>query len=583
MIRNFRSGTALLLLILLLQTYAYSNSEDKKTIVQPDSIAKIISSETDDSRRKNLEGIVEQIDGTYTNLRDNLSRREKLLIFFDPAHGKLPDGRWQGGEATLRSSCTNRPEEYYSILLSRALYDQLSKNTHFEVKSTDDFMEVLKGNSNTYENIPFSVTVDLANKYRAFILLSEHLNNVSIIYKASGKMNIPGIHIIHGGNGNKVLRYISDTYSGFLTLYNKLDASGFSRDYALKLKEKLIAEGLRPNSWEFGAVGDSRFSYFVDFPVSVIFESGFISNPHEEKDFRNPLHVEKIARSQYESLLDTIKSVYGVDLSGSSPVYLKNQDARDTELLKLSRIVVYYCKEGETAKVSSVIDAMRRVNGKAGKNAQIEYFTQIKNTILRSEGYYNLGDRNSRRNRHSKARRYYRLAWRNMNYNPIFSTYKRKYAQRMRYRSSVTENPVCCAKRKNRPVQPILAAKSPINRPIILTIEKGQSLESALQKSLSPPDEILSRLMSNFSRGEVNVSVRIKRYSPRLKRSVGVWVTRKRRVGFEPGIYVVSIDKNLNLLSSKRVKSVELNPLKYQNQLYLKNSHFALNEKNKTL
>jgi hypothetical protein len=109
-------------------------------------------------------------------------------------------------------------------------------------------MEVLRGESDIYRNIPFSATISMAKESNAFIIISEHLNNVSAVQKASGIMNVPGIHIINGIHGRKVLRYISDTYKGFLTLYNRVDASGFSRNYALNIKSRLMERGLQPNS-----------------------------------------------------------------------------------------------------------------------------------------------------------------------------------------------------------------------------------------------------------------------------------------------------------------------------------------------
>ncbi|MBN1534634.1 MAG: N-acetylmuramoyl-L-alanine amidase [Spirochaetes bacterium] len=523
------------------------------------------------------------MDSTYTNLHANLKKGGRMVIFFDPAHGKLPDGRWQGGEATGRASCTGRPEEYYSIILSRALYGYLTKNPHIEVKSTDDFMEVLTGDSNSYNNIPFSTTVELAKKHNAFLLISEHLNNVSVVYKACGKMNIPGIHIVYGRGGRKSLRYISDFYSGFLTLYNKLDASGFSRKFALNLKERLIDQGLRPNSWELGAVGDSRFTYFVDFPLSVIFESGFISNPHEEKNFRNPQFAVKVAEAQYKSLLDTINEIYGVDISGRHPSFSKEASDRTNELLKLSRIAVYYLRETETAKAVAVIRKMEQLNGRRA-NPQISYFTNIKNNVLRAENLYATGARHAARRRQRQARRYYRLAWRSLSYNhPIYSAYKQKYAEMLHFRSGSEETPSCGAVRKNRPVHPIAVAKAPLTRPVILTVEKGQSLEDAIDKALGAPAELIPALVAKFSRGEVTERVRVRRYSAKRKRTIRVWATRRRRIRFDPGIYVVTLNKNMNIVGSKRVRSVELDPSRYQNQLYLKNSYFAVNEKRRSL
>ena len=79
----------------------------------------------------------------------------------------------------------------------------------------------------------------------------------------------------------------------------------------------LVSRGLKPNSWGFGAVGDSRFCYFVDFPVSIIYESGFISHPEEEKKLRDPEYIKLLVDSQYSTMLETVNEVFGVDISGA--------------------------------------------------------------------------------------------------------------------------------------------------------------------------------------------------------------------------------------------------------------------------
>jgi hypothetical protein len=57
----------------------------------------------------------------------------------------------------------------------------------------------------------------------------------------------------------------------------------------------------------------------------------------------------------------------------------------------------------------------------------------------------------------------------------------------------------------------------------------------------------------------------------------------RRKVDFGPGIYIVGLDRNLNVVSVKPVKKVALNPARYQNHQYLKNSYFALEEKERSL
>ncbi|MBP7603214.1 MAG: N-acetylmuramoyl-L-alanine amidase, partial [Spirochaetes bacterium] len=206
------------------------------TVGQPDTISAILSKENNIVYLKQAIELLNAIDATYVDIEKNLASGKKLIVFVDPAHGKLENGAWEG-EMTGRLSATGLTEEYYSIMLSRELYRVLSANRFIEIRSTDDFMQVMKGKSDIYRNIPFVETVRMATEAGAFIIVSEHLNNISSIVKASGLMNIPGVHITTDKWGNRFLSYVKDIHRGFLTLYNKYDTTDFSRRYALNLKE----------------------------------------------------------------------------------------------------------------------------------------------------------------------------------------------------------------------------------------------------------------------------------------------------------------------------------------------------------
>ncbi|RPI91220.1 MAG: hypothetical protein EHM32_10875, partial [Spirochaetales bacterium] len=303
------TGTALLAAAIMFATVSTAEEQlSYTTLGQPESISAVLSKENNIVYLKQAIELLKSIDDIYVNIEKSLSDGKKLVVFVDPAHGKLENGAWEG-EMTGRLSATGLPEEYYSIMLSRELFKTLSVNRFIEVRSTEDFMQVMKGRSNLYKNIPFVDTVRLAAEAGAFIIVSEHLNNISSIVKASGLMNIPGVHITTDRWGNRFLSYVKDIHRGFLTLYNKYDATDFSRRYALNLKEALVAQGMRANNWQMGAVPDDRFSYFVDFPISVIYESGFISNPDDEELLRDPEYQRRIVRGQYESLLETVREV----------------------------------------------------------------------------------------------------------------------------------------------------------------------------------------------------------------------------------------------------------------------------------
>ena len=469
------------------------------------------------------------------------------------------------------------------------MYELLSKNRFIEIKTTDDYLEVLKGKSDTYRDIPFSTTVEMAEKAGAFIIISEHLNNISVLHKADGRVNLPGIHITRNGYGWKVLRFVRDTYEGFLTLYNKLDASGFSYNYALKLKKMLVAKGFTPNSWGFGAVGDSRFCYFVDFPVSIIYESGFISNPEEEKKLRDPQYIQKLVDSQYAALLETINEVFGVDISGFSVKKTGEPSLDRIDLLKLARLTVYYIKTGNTASSIRVIREMEKKYSGSKYREHTWYFSSVKSSLSRSCNYYARAQKYKRQKKNKLARKYFWLARRSLQSAPIFAGLRDRYHHELRTTaaSAVPVKPAAVdVKPVNKTVYSSFIARAPLGRSIILPIEHNQSLEDAIELALDPDEETLGRLVKSFKNGKI--VTRSKYYtssgkSKKKKKRIAAWRTKMHHVQFGTGIYVVNLDKNLNIIGARYVSSVPLNPGHYQNQQYLKNSYFSNGTKDRAL
>ncbi len=553
-------------------------------------IQSLFRTENSTEKAKEFLSIVENINSTYSNLYESLKDGKKIVIFMDPAHGKLPDGRWQGGSATKRQSCTNKPEEFYSIIISRQIYRRLSENPFIEVKSTDDFMDVLKGDSSVYENIPFSETISLAGEAGAFMIISEHLNNVSVIQKASGIMNIPGIHVTRDNSGQKILKYISSSYKGFLTLYNKLDASDFSRQYAVNLKASLMNKGVQPNSWEHGAVGDDRFSYFVDFPVSVIYESGFISNPREEKLLRSQSYTSKLADSQYVSMLETIKDVFKVDISGKEPVQVndgKQTSGDPVELMKLSRLAVFYMKKTDTDQAAKAVRLMEKKYGKGPYASRVACYSDFRNKIQKSEKYYNAGISNLDKKNRKTASRYFQMAYSTLSSAPVYSSYRNRYMEAMGRKSSSSQK--SSESYKSRPFfraerdENIYTEKAPKTRTIIFPVDEGQSLEAAIKSALNPDETNLRKLTASF-KAAGNTTLKKKTVvNKKTKRKKIKWVSTTTPVKFSTGIWLVNLDKKLKVTKAKKVSSVALNPRKYQNQEYLKNSAFSPDTMNKGL
>ncbi len=583
---------AMLSLIISVTAYAYSAQEPQNQKQQPQSIINILNGEKNSVHRERIHEIANRIDTTYANLYDNLQKGKKLVIFMDPAHGRLPNGMWQGGDATRRTSCTGLPEEYYSILLSRKMYELLSRNRHIEVKSTDDYMAVLKGTSDTYNDISFTRTVELAEKAGAFIIISEHLNNISVLYKADGRVNLPGIHVTRNGNGWKVLQYVRDTYDGFLTLYNKVDASGFSLNYALKLKKMHIARGLKPNSWNFGAVGDTRFSYFIDFPMSVIYESGFISNPEEEKNLRNPEFISMVVENQYNALIETIKETFAVDISGYSVLKSGETSPERIELLKLARVAIYYIQSVDSNKAVRAIREMEKRYSGTKYSEYTYFFSTMKRNLVNSSRYYQLAAKYKRQKKNRLARKHFWLARKYLLRAPIFAKMRERYRTEFHATKHVSEN------KPNRPaasieISPVIntgyssyIAKAPMGRSIIFPIERNQSLEKAIELALSPDPETMKKLVKSFNNAKNVTKVKIGTYTSKKKKKkkkITKWKKIAHRVKFTTGIYVVQLDGKCNVVSARYVNSVALNPNMYQNQQYLKNSYFAHDTRERSL
>jgi N-acetylmuramoyl-L-alanine amidase len=454
---------------------------------QPAVIRILINREQNIQHAKNIINIVKQIDDVYRHLHADLSRGDRITIFFDPAHGKLKNGYWEG-EVTRRISCTGYPEEYYSIMIARQLYRLLTKNRYIDVKSTKDFLAVMKGESDTYKNIPFTTTVKLAKKEKAFIIISEHLNNISTIHKASGLINLPGIHITYNKWGWRYLTYIKNTYKGFLTLYNKLDTTGFSHAYALQLRKKLVTQGIRANNWEFGSVADDRFSYFIDFPISVIFESGFISNPEEEARLRNPEYQKVLAEAQYRSFIDTVNKIFGIDISDNKQATRSARRQCSITLIKLSRMALYYINNSEPEKGIIVINEMyHRYKSKYRKH--LKPYLEIKALLTRANSSFKKGKKliTAKRPRGKKRRRAYwrnyrrgkkliRIALRTLKKKTLFCNLREEYSDEYKkligYKTKKKHHSRKLVRtlQKRERVYPIPIRRASLTTPIILAI-----------------------------------------------------------------------------------------------------------------
>jgi len=577
---------------------------------QPPIIREIIQSEKNIELSKGIISTVRTLDEMYGNTYERLKDGGKIVIYIDPCHGQV-NGRWSA-HPTGRYGVTGTTEELYSIPLIRNLYGLLSKNPHIKIVSTDDYLAVMKGERDTYNSISFRNAIRQAYDARAQIIISQHLNNVRYGVKATGSSNIPGIHIVHDPRGGRYLSKITEVYKGFLTLYNRLDVSGFSRHYALGLKKALIDAGFQPNGWQMGAVADDRFIYFIDFPISLIYETGFISNPDDHAKLTDPVMQERLARAQYDTLLESVKKVLGVDISGRQVARTDGSPEQlDLTLVKLSRIALYYMQEGRAREAVSVIDTMQR-NSRGANRDLVGIYAGMRSTILTAESFYARSQQLLKRRDKSKRQRQRNVRMavdylarakaitRSKDfYNGLYDKYRDAHKDIMNpgwrnRRPAESQTPVVAQTETRVQVKSVPAPRKTVDlhytvrsaeatRPIILVYEERQSLRDAIRTSLAPDEATVEKLHASFSRAQVSVKYKAKQWSKKRKRNLTVWRTAKRRVEFTPGIYVVRLSRKLEVESAKRVSRVYLNADRYQNQLYLKNSHFAHASKNKSL
>jgi len=558
----------------------------------------IIGKEKSPYARGRILSIINYIDDTYSNLYYKLKNGKKIVIFFDPAHGKDKTERWRG-HTTNRYSVTGKPEEYYSILFSRKMYNLLKGNKHIKVVTCDEFQQVLDGKSDSYHFLRFKTTVSLAKKFGAFMVIAEHLNNVSMFKKADGIVNIPGLHIVRDKRNRKILTHISGSYSGYLTLYNKYDASGFSKNYALSIKKGLTEKGYKLNSWEYGAVGDDRFTYYVDFPVSVIYENGFISHPVEEANCRDPYYIDGIVRTQYDSMLKTFREIGGVDISGDTVKKTGASTYCRVNLLKLSRLAIYYIKSGQAQKSARIIRLMKKRYGKYPQfRDTVRFYSSIQGRIDSSERLYRKGLRYKKKRWHKTARRYFKSALAKLNRNSLYYGFKNRYkcalwgkrafaSKKSKGRSDI-ENitkplplPVILTK-KYVPKDEIKVNPSSITKPAIIAIEEGD-LNDAVTRSLAPDEQNLGKIVSSMKNYSVSKWKKRRYWSKKRKRRVTKWDKISKKFNFKSGIYIVRFNRDFTIASAKKVSSVYLDENRYQNQQFLKNSYFGQFRKERSL
>jgi hypothetical protein len=124
------------------------------------------------------------------------------------------------------------------------------------------------------------------------------------------------------------------------------DILGISESVAIHSKNLLKRENFIPDTWGNGIIGDTRFSYFFDFPASIIFESGFLCNPMEEAIFYSAPGQKFFAKIHYQAIVKSFSELTGIDLS--KPVNTK-------EKISAKKIDEYQDKFAELKKMHTAL------------------------------------------------------------------------------------------------------------------------------------------------------------------------------------------------------------------------------------
>lgn len=550
-------------------------------------VLSVINAEKNPELKANLSAELDRIDYIYGDLYDKLRSGRKLTIFIDPAHGKLKSGSWQGS-VTWRQSVSGDPEELYSIPIARELYKNIMKNPSLRLATTHDFLSVLKGNSDSYNDIPFSETVRLADRADSFVVVSCHLNNISPIYKADGLVNLHGIHVTCDNYGTRYITDVKNVQRGFLTLYSAFDASGFTRNVALDVRSHHSSHSMYINAWDDGVVADDRFSYFWGYPMSVIFETGFISNPHEEEFLRNPENQKMIAQGQYEAILGSVRNTFGVDLTKGTPKMKFDQPQRLTDVIMLSRAVVFYMRRGASRQAQFAVKTLIDNYDQAQYYEGIQYYKALHRRLANANALINKADNAKKRKLSNKTVRSYRIrALRALGKGSFYSAIRRSLGGSSSSLIAAGESSSSLKYKLGGPPKfaplPVSIEKHSLSTPFILTIKPGATLYEAIDSSIAPGEKYKKALYASFKNAKTTKTTRVRVYSKKRKRHI--WQKKTYRVAqhFDRGIYIVKISPKMNILSVTKVTKVQFDPKKYQNQEYFKNSCLAPEQSAKSL
>ena len=596
--KNIKALTLFVILLFCAAAMAQDSASMHASPALPQSkdITAAVERETSPEKKKELCEVIDAIDRIYGSIRSGDSGK-KIVIYVDPAHGMVNvNGKmeWQGA-VTWRKSTTGVPEELYSIPICRDLYRLLSSNPNIEVVSTPDFIEVMKGNAEVYKDVTFDETVEWAKKQDAFLILSEHLNNISPIWKADGFVNLEGCHITCDSWRTPMISYINGVYKGYYTYYSVYDVTGSSKTIADRFRDNMIAKGHQPNGWDNGAVADDRFASYIGYPISFIFESGFISNPAEESALKTPEFRRDVVMSQYRAILDTIKAEFGVDISGHVRSIDKSDVKRyedNIEAIKLSRVFVWCTQKGEFTNALAALATLEKQNASGAHKWSAWAYSEMRRRLQRIASGFDTGAWREKKGSLSKAASNYLDVIRTMGYHPLFNgvretAYERynAIARRIGLRKQTYNYSI--AYQESFPPE-LQALRSNIENhslttPYIVPIQQGETLDEAIDLAIAPSTELREKIVQAVKNSRTTQTVWDKSWSKKKKKYVYYKRYVKVKPDFSPGIYLMTFGRNYQVTWVSKANNIPLNPKAYQNQQFLKNSCFAEKSKERSL
>lgn len=589
-----KSSFLTLLFCFLISLHVFAQDIRQNEYSSNTLINKIIAREKSIEYSKEISTIVDSVNTVYGQIQQRITGGDKIRVFFDPAHGKIPNNggmEWEGS-LSWRKSTTGVPEEIYSIPVARKTYQLLSANPHIEAMANPEYLEVLKGNSDTYTNVTFDESVAQAEMCGAQIIIAEHLNNVAPQRKAEGFYNIPGLHITCNQNRTPLLSLVSGRYSGYYAYYNAFDFTGASKSISDYFCDEMISSGIVYPQSKRAAIADNRFTLYTHFPSSIIFESGFISNPKEEELLRTEPYQDALAHAKYNAIIRGINSTYGIDISHNDAVITSPLDKSMILGVMLSRIAMYYLEKSEYKKSVEVINIFEKNIAPRIGLKSAKAFLGLKTRIQRVGALIRTGNTYAAKNKNKKALTYFQSAIRIMGNRPEFKG-ARESAYLMYNRSAQA-----CGRKNLRyitgyahynvspPNMSFYIKKIEnhnITTPYILTISDGQSLEDAVDSSFSANGTVRDKIIEQLRKGYKRKASYKRVYSKTKGRYIWIAKSSGRIVPFSTGVYIISFTKKMKIASVKQVWTVEFNPNRYQNQQFFKNSCLAERSKEKAL